>query len=195
MDADNEKAGNDMGTVSAFDSVTGLKNAALVVEKDGSDWVIVAIFAETSNEVNILTGGDTAATQGKTVDSVAAKVTLVAGTQNVDAALRNAEKVTSGKLYQDGVEQFDVTALLANAASKSAKIIEFTIPNAKAGDKVKVDQNADQVLDGDKLQLIVGAYSAQATATVTITHTPVDNNGTNGTPVTYTVEYTRWQDQ
>ena len=54
VNAEDEELGRDIG-VNAFDSVTGYKNAAIVTSTDTKgNKVIVAIFVETSNKVNIL---------------------------------------------------------------------------------------------------------------------------------------------
>ena len=52
--AEDGELGRDIG-VNAFDSVTGYKNAAIITSTDtkGNE-LIVAIFVETSNKVDIL---------------------------------------------------------------------------------------------------------------------------------------------
>ena len=54
VNAEDGDLGCDIG-VNGFDSVTGYKNAAIVTSTDTKgNKVIVAIFVETSNKVNIL---------------------------------------------------------------------------------------------------------------------------------------------
>ncbi|MCI9467556.1 MAG: hypothetical protein HFE99_10750, partial [Ruminiclostridium sp.] len=65
IDADNNKAGNDSGTVDTFDGVTGFANVLMVFDENSLTKKVVAIIVNTNSDVNVL--GDEAVAGAATV--------------------------------------------------------------------------------------------------------------------------------
>ncbi len=109
IDADNNKAGNDSGTVDTFDGVTGFANVLMVFDENSLTKKVVAIIVNTNSDVNVL--GETAVTGANAVTAPA----------DVTANDLTA-KVTTDKATAVAGETVTVTVKLTGTANAESTI-------------------------------------------------------------------------